>query len=92
MNNSGSLHSSNPNMINKTYSCAQRSEHHDKRATRTLLGVGETSKYLGCTVNTLYSWINQRKVPYIKIGRLVKFDPGDIEIWIAERKVMVREF
>jgi hypothetical protein len=31
----------------------------------------------------------QRKIPFVKIGRLVRFDLPEIEAWIAERKVPV---
>ena len=52
-----------------------------------LMDIGETSKLLGVSSGTLYVWVCQKRVPYVKIGRLTKFDPGDIEAWIRERKV-----
>jgi len=36
---------------------------------------------------TIYNWISQRKLPFIKIGRRVKFDKKDIDKFIDERKV-----
>jgi len=65
--------------MDKTSSTAQ--SHH------VLIDVKETADYLGCTVSTLYSWVSQKKIPYVKIGRLVKFDQCDIDAWIEERKV-----
>ena len=47
----------------------------------------ETSRLLGVTPGTMRGWVSQKKVPYVKIGRLTKFDPNDIEKWIQERKV-----
>jgi len=51
---------------------------------RRLLSVRELSEYLGISINTVYSWASQRKLPYVKIGRLTKFDLIQIERWISE--------
>ncbi len=52
-----------------------------------LIDIHELSKRLGISVNTAYSWVNQRKIPYVKVGRLVRFDVLDIEKWLASNKV-----
>ncbi|OQA92043.1 MAG: Helix-turn-helix domain protein [Elusimicrobia bacterium ADurb.Bin231] len=52
-----------------------------------LLNINELAEYLGIKISTVYSWVNQRKIPYVKVGRLVKFDQVDIDKWIAEQKV-----
>ncbi|MCK5014625.1 MAG: helix-turn-helix domain-containing protein, partial [Candidatus Omnitrophica bacterium] len=49
----------------------------------------ELAKYLGITEGTLYSWVCQRKIPYLKVGRLVKFDMRKIEKWLEERSIEV---
>jgi len=46
-------------------------------------------KYREISVNTLYSWVSQKKIPYIKCGRLTKFDKKIIDRLI-ERGEMVR--
>jgi excisionase family DNA binding protein len=51
------------------------------------LGVKDLAEYLGVPINTLRSWVWMRKIPYIKLGRIVKFDLRDIDEWIRERKV-----
>lgn len=48
------------------------------------------ARELGVSVNTLYAWVNQRKIPYVKVGRLLKFDRKDIEAWIEDRKIKER--
>ena len=45
----------------------------------------EASEFLGISKNTLYEWVVQNKVPYIKVGRLVKFKKGDLEDWLKKR-------
>ena len=60
----------------------------DKR----LIDVQELSDMLGITVNTAYSWVSQRKIPFVKIGRLTKFDIERIKEWIQEHSTKEEEF
>lgn len=60
-------------------------------ADQTLVSIAHVSEHLGVKVNTVYSWVNQRKIPYVKVGRLIKFDLQDINQWVAERKVMAKD-
>ena len=48
------------------------------------LGISECSEYIGVTKGTLYVWVCHKKIPYIKVGRLVKFDLILIEKWLKE--------
>lgn len=52
-----------------------------------LLSIGEMADFLGVKVNTLYSWVHIRKIPYIKVGRLVKFDLQEVKDWLKNFKV-----
>ena len=52
-----------------------------------LLDVRELSQRLGVKVKTVYCWVHARQIPYVKVGRLVKFDPLDISQWVESRKV-----
>ena len=31
--------------------------------------------------------VNERRIPFLKIGRHVRFDAGDVEAWIRDSKV-----
>jgi len=55
----------------------------DKR----FLDIKELAKYLGISISTLYDWINQRKIPYVKISNLVRFDLNEIDKWIEEKRI-----
>ena len=46
---------------------------------KRLLSVSELSEYIGISVNTIYSWVSQKIIPYIKCGRLTKFDKKVID-------------
>jgi len=54
---------------------------------KLLINVKQLSESTGLNVFTLYSWINQKRIPYVKVGRLVRFDPKKIEKWIEEKTV-----
>jgi len=51
------------------------------------LSVKELSQYMGISVHTIYLWIQLRKIPYHKIGKLVRFNLMEIEAWLKEKKV-----
>jgi len=54
---------------------------------KRFLGINEFAEYLGVQKGTLYVWVCQRKIPFLKIGKLVKFDLKEIEDWLKERRV-----
>lgn len=58
-----------------------------KNTDRLLLNIRELADLTGLSVYTLYSWINQKKIPYVKMGRLVRFERRKIEEWIEENSV-----
>ncbi len=60
----------------------------DKR----LISVQEVSKMLDISVNTAYSMVSQRRIPFVKIGRLTKFDIERIEEWIEEHSTEEKKF
>jgi len=60
--------------------------------TRRLLNIQEASEYTGLSVHTLYTMVSQRRIPFVKMGRLTKFDVGLLDKWITQHTVMpVRE-
>ena len=56
----------------------------------TLLTVGEASEYLGVSPLTVYDWVSQRKITYIKVGRLVKFRQAHLDAWLDKHTVKAR--
>jgi len=55
---------------------------------KRLFNIDELSTYLAVPRGTIYNWISQKKLPYVKIGRRVKFDKQDIDKMINEKKVL----
>ncbi len=46
------------------------------------LSVEEIAQYLGISKDTVYTWINKRKMPSHKIGRLWKFKKEQVDTWV----------
>ena len=59
---------------------------------KRFLNVEELAEYLGVKDKTIYSWVNQRKIPYVKVGRLLRFDSKETEEWIKENSIAVYNF
>jgi excisionase family DNA binding protein len=59
--------------------------------TKRLLTVEETAAYLGISKLTVYDWVSQRKIEYVKIGRLVEFDLRILDKWIDQNTVKARQ-
>ena len=51
------------------------------------IGVKELSEYLSIPVGTLYVWVCYKRIPYTKMGKLLRFDLQEIDKWAEERKV-----
>ena len=56
---------------------------------KRFLGLQEVSEYLGVTRGTLYVWVCHKRITYLKMGRLVKFDLQEIEAWLKDKRVKI---
>jgi excisionase family DNA binding protein len=64
----------------------------DNRLGRRLVDIHEIATYTGMSVHTLYTMVSQRRIPYVKVGRLTKFDLALIDNWLAEHTVIPVDF
>ncbi|MFH1095540.1 MAG: helix-turn-helix domain-containing protein [Candidatus Micrarchaeota archaeon] len=55
------------------------------------LSVAETAAYLGVNRDTLYKWIERKRMPAKKVGRLWKFKKLQIDEWVNAGKAGERE-
>jgi len=53
---------------------------------RRFISKEELAIYLGVSPNTIRSWVWMRKIPYHKLGGLVKFDLQKVDSWAQERQ------
>lgn len=47
----------------------------------------ELSEYLGFKKDTIYTWVWQRRIPYHKMGRYIRFDLKEIDVWTMENRI-----
>jgi excisionase family DNA binding protein len=53
-----------------------------------LITIQQAAGYTGLSPHTLYTMVSQRRVPFVKVGRLVKFDLDLLDKWIKQNTVM----
>jgi len=58
---------------------------------KCLLTTEQTATLLGIKAWTLRSWVSQRKIPYVKLGRLVRFDEEAILAFVKDNVIERRE-
>lgn len=56
------------------------------RSLPDLLDVGAVAEHLGVNVRHVRRLVHERRIPFIKWGRLVRFDPCDIAAWIEANR------
>ena len=52
------------------------------------MSVKDAAGYTGLSPYTIYTMVNQRRIPFVKVGRLVKFDLDLLDRWIKQNTVM----
>lgn len=57
-----------------------------------LLTPGEVAKVTGLSVETLAQWRSQRRgIPYLKVGRAVRYDLRDVQEYLEGCRVSVSD-
>jgi len=51
-------------------------------------GNDEAAVFLGCTPGTLRVWVSKRRVPFVRVGRLVRFRRKDLEEFLEQNRVL----
>ena len=47
-------------------------------ASSALIDINELSRRLSIAKGTLYNWVYLRRIPYVKAGRCLRFDPDRV--------------
>jgi len=45
------------------------------------------SDVLSISIETVYAWTSQKRIPYIKMGRLVRFNADEVNKWLERQRV-----
>ncbi|MGA2534247.1 MAG: excisionase family DNA-binding protein [Candidatus Aminicenantales bacterium] len=48
--------------------------------------------YIGVSTSYLFKLVSRRRIPYIKLGRLVRFDRQQLDRWMSRRQVLPRDW
>lgn len=51
-------------------------------AVERWLSLEEISKHVGCSKDTIRSWVKKDTIPFHKVGRLYKFRVSEVDAWI----------
>lgn len=57
----------------------------------SLLDVEEVASRLHVTVRHVRRLVFERRIPYLKIGSLLRFDPEEVDDWLSTLRVDVRD-
>jgi excisionase family DNA binding protein len=52
----------------------------------TLLDIDGVADRLGVQVRHIRRLVTERRIPYIKWGHLLRFDPVEIETWLDDKR------
>lgn len=86
-----------PTLINRVETALEKleTEHISPAAPeRLLLNIEEAAQRMSLARSTIAEYVCARKIPFVKIGKALRFDPRDLEAWIAANRVepIVKEF
>ncbi|MCC6436838.1 MAG: helix-turn-helix domain-containing protein [Acidimicrobiales bacterium] len=55
--------------------------------TAPLIDIAEAAQRLGVSVRFMRRLVDERRIPFHKIGRYVRFDPADIDRFVMQGRV-----
>ena len=55
-----------------------------------LLDTDEVAKVLCVTPRHIRRLVSERRIPFVKVGRFVRFEPCELDIWLEQQRVDVR--
>jgi excisionase family DNA binding protein len=57
---------------------------------KSLMTVTEAAHFLSISVSTLYGWAWQRRIPFVKVGRALRFERVDLEKFVQSHRYEAR--
>lgn len=55
-----------------------------------LVTVNDAARYLAVSVSTLYGWVYQRRIPFVKVGRALRFEIDDLDNFVERNRTQPR--
>ena len=60
---------------------------HPEELAPRMVGIDAVAAYLGVTVRHVRRLVNERRIPFYKWSRLLRFDPAEISAWVDNSRV-----
>jgi len=57
--------------------------------SQPLLDTDAVAQALGITRRHVQRLVAERRIPYLKVGRFVRFDPAALNVWLDEQRIDV---
>jgi excisionase family DNA binding protein len=64
----------------------------DGEALPHLLDIEAVAEHLGVSVRHVRRLVSERRIPYLKWGHLLRFDPAAIAEWLDQNRLIVQGF
>jgi excisionase family DNA binding protein len=59
----------------------------NRASTAPLLDIAALAERLNVTTRFVRRLIDTRRVPYLKVGKFIRFDPADIDQWLDAKRI-----
>jgi excisionase family DNA binding protein len=56
-----------------------------------LWDAGSLAEALGVELRFVRRLVAERRIPFVKVGRYVRFDPAEVRAWVDQRRVPMSE-
>ena len=62
----------------------------EKQFESGLITVDDAAKFLAVSKSTLYGWVYQRRIPFVKVGGALRFELTELQKFIQSNRFHVR--
>jgi excisionase family DNA binding protein len=60
------------------------------KAETGLITVQDAAKFLAVSTTTLYGWVYQRGIPFVKVGRALRFELAELQKFVQANRFQAR--
>jgi len=60
------------------------------KAETGLITIQEAAKFLAVSESTLYGWVWQRRIPFVKVGRSLRFELAELQKFVQSNRFPAR--
>ncbi len=60
------------------------------KAETGLIIIQEAAKFLAVSKSTLYGWVWQRRIPFVKVGRSLRFELAELQKFVQSNRFPAR--